>query len=461
MVRALPISALTASACLVLSCGSTPEVGLCVRTATDDPDPLGQEGVTSLVLRATPVEGVPEQRFFAPGTGTLRLPELAWGTWQFVVQALGRDDAILATGATPLVEVNDDQAELPCVYVATVGSFGETVNAPPAHAPRLAFGATGSTSALVATDAGLVRYDHVAGTFADPIALPFDPTGAIWAALGDGRAAAILPDRRAAILTADGAVESMDVVVDAAIGDLDGATAIGIGISSVSVLVVGGAADADTVPSGVGSLRVVDVSTGAVTQAESTSGLAVRDARVEPLGGFQFLVVGNNAESASAPVASNLIAIVDPTQNAPDGPILFRTDLATARLDPIVSVSGSNVLVLGGRDDAGSPLATVEHFRIGQNRIAVAPAVDDLLHPRAGGLALRTPQGIVLLGATQDDGTAERVSFDDAPRLCAPANQGGTGCDYPGVPLDSPVSVGLHDESILVVGNGAAAVYRP
>lgn len=454
---------------LAASCTETPEVGLCLRTAPDDPDPLGQARATDLVVRAIPAPGGGQQelRFFAPDAESLRLPALEYGRWQFVVQALAVDD-VIATGRTPLVEVRDEHAQIPCIYVATVGTFGRTTNDPPASDPRVAFATSGSTTALVATDDGLVRYDHVTGELSEPTPLPVSPAGAIWATLGGGQAAAILPDGQGVILDSTGAVTST-VSVDPLVGNLDGATAVGVG--STTVLLIGGAPDAATPPVEQGSVREVDLETGAVRAADSATGLAVRDARIEDLGNLTFLVVGDNASSAESPTASDVVAIVDASSTGQStiAGVVSRASLQTPRLRPIVAVSGSNVLVLGGlvysdTDLAYLPSTAIEHFRIASRQLVRMPQTDQLGLARAAGLGLVAADEIVLVGgetATEADAvTAEHVSFDSAPVQCS-ASPEGRACDPPDVPLPSPVAVGLHDGAILVVGRGAAVVYRP
>jgi hypothetical protein len=215
------------------------------------------------------------------------------------------------------------------------------------------------------------------------------------------------------------------------------------------VLMVGGASAPDDAPATESTVRIVSVADGSVDVLAGT--LPICDARVEPLGNGRFVVAGGDEGSPDARRASSRIAVVDPV----DGVIASAT-LDVPRRDPALAVAAGNILVFGGRDGAGALTSAVERFRIAGTDLVHLGAPTPLLDPRAGAVALVTGEEVVVVGGeTGDeaaDGGAERFRF---------AIDGMEPADGPGVALPSPAFVELHDGTLLVVGGGAAVVYRP
>lgn len=442
----------------VTGCSSTPAIDLCVRTAPDD-DPFARAS-NELILRATPREGVAIQQGFEPDTRTLELPPLDFGTWSFALEAYG--PALMARGETPLVEITSEQARVPCLYFATIGTFGDVPVPPSFGAVRLAFSEPESNRALLATDDGFVTYDHETGTFAPGRPLPLSTAaGAVWTQLQRGRAAIITADE-GAIVGPDGALEG-EIVPLANVGPLDGAASSFVDL--YRVLLVGGADGPDGKPPVECALRVVDLRGGGVSCLSSdldtgtgTHLLRLRDTRVESLADGTFVIAGGNEGSATSAIASSVIAVIDPEVG-----IVSTTELDFPRRDPALAVTPDVVLVLGGRDSPGGPLDTIERFQIaGRQPSHLSTPTLPLTVPRYGALALVAGGGVLVVGgvtgSAEADATADRFSFE---------RDGAVAANAPGVALPSPTAVDLHDGTFLVVSGGgegvtsAAVVYRP
>lgn len=442
------------AAAAVLACGacaSPPEVALCVRTAPGE-DPFAIPELTELVLRATPLEGLAIQQAFRPDDSTLRLPTLDYGTWSFTLEA-NHGSTTRARGLTPFVEVTSADERIPCLYFAEIGTFGDTPAPPPDDPIHLVFSAPESPLALLATDDGLVRYDHETGSFAsERLPLPVSPIGgAVWTNLLGGRAAVITPEGQGAILGPDGARQG-GVTTLQGVGPLDGVAAVRAG--ERSVLLIGGADDFTTPPPAARSLRIVDLADGSVRSlpTDLVDPLTLRDTRVGLLEDGTFLIAGGNEGSGDSPVPSAIIAVIDP-----DSGVIGAGRLDVARRDAAVVVTGGNVLVFGGRDGSGALLDTIERFQfLGDQPVPLEAPSRLLTTPRAGALALVAGGGVLVVGgetgAPSTDATADRYTFESDDAVASSA---------PGVALHSPVAGPLHDGTILIVSPGAAVVYRP
>jgi hypothetical protein len=447
---------LGAAAITLGACASAPEVALCVRTAPDD-RPF-EEDATELTLRATPLVGLAIQQSFQPEARTLRLPTLDYGTWSFTLEA-NYGPTLKATGQTPFFEITSADDRVPCLYFATVGTFGDTPAAPPVDAVHLVFSARGSSTALLATDGGLLLYDHETGSFA-PELLPLpvsSAAGAVWTSLSGGRAAVITREGQGAIVGPNGIREG-EVTALLDVGPLDGAAAVFVGVSSV--LLIGGADDFATAPAAEGSLRIVDLANGTVSflGTDPTGPLALRDTRVEPLGNATFLIAGGNEGSAEAPIASAIIAVIDPDPiGGGVGGVIGAATLDLPRRDAALAVTGGNVLVFGGRDASDVLLDSIERFQIsGGQPVHLAAPSRPLTTARSGALALAAGGAVLVVGgktgSADTDATADRFSFE---------RDGAVAANAPGVALPSPAAALMHDGAILVVSPGAAVVYRP
>ncbi|MBI2894760.1 MAG: hypothetical protein HYY06_14490 [Deltaproteobacteria bacterium] len=426
-------------ALFVAGCGGPPELTVCVRTAPDDHPFSFDPPPTSMRLRAIPLSGPEVIRSVDAAADEVRLPPLDLGPWVFVLEVL-RDEALLATGRTPLVEVTRDMNRTPCLYLASVGTFGGAADPDPS-AGRFAVPEPGSATALVLTDTGLQRYDHETGAFGSERLAATTGSGTVWVRLPDSRAAAI-GDAGAHVLE-EGRVEP---VRSAATG-LDGAAGIAAGVDSV--LLVGGASGPDATPQPEASVRVLDLATG--TTEVLPGAFPVRDARLAALGNGRFVAVGGNSGTDAAPVPSDLLAVVDPV----DG-VLAESSLDVPRMGHAIAVVEGNILVFGGRGADGGLLSAIERFRLASGQPVHAAQPQSMTAPRAGLVAIVVGEDVLLAGGEAAD--AEVAAASEIFRF---ALNGTEPADPPGAALPDPAAVTLHDGSVLVVGGGSAVVYRP
>ncbi len=446
MRAGLPAVALALSAC-----ASAPEVALCVRTAPDDRPFDGP--ANELVLRATPEleGGLAIQRSFQANARSLRLPTLDYGTWSFALEA--RFGGVLrAVGQTPFTAIESEDDRIPCLYFATVGTFGDTPAPPAVGAVRLAFSDLQSNLAFLATDEGLVAYDHETGLFEPGPELPLPGAGALWTALQEGRAAILTPDQ-GAVVSPNGQLGPEGVTMLMDVGPLDGAAAVFFEFSKV--LLIGGAQSLDAQPER--TLRIVNLASGTVDHLPSDLDRGLRDTRVVSLGNNEFVPAGGNEGSAAEAVASSIIAVIDLNDV-----VIRAATLDVPRRDAAIAVIGGNVLVFGGRGEGGALLDSIERFQVAGSQLVSIQVTHPLTAARAGALALPVGDAVLIVGGTTEPAeagvTADRYTFEADGAVLANA---------PGVGLPFPAAVKLHDGTFLVVSGGgdgetgAAVVYRP
>lgn len=297
----------------------------------------------------------------------LELTDLDFGEDQ-VVHLSGRTGGVeVAYGRTCAVDIVDDAGadRSPHLYFSRMVKWGQGIDPGPiADAPTLAYSPPDGSGVFVG-DGQVTRFDPLTGTF---VAVEMDPIEA-----RDGGILAAVPDGRA--------------------------------------LLVGGTAGGDGVP----LVEAIDpnVEPVSASRVEAQPGPPLIDHAAVTLVDGTVLVAGGQLQDEAGDFAVTRAAwlVHFGDGNTLDEPEQLLSETIAARrghtLTRLGDDVGAAVVVVGGRDADGQPIATAELYRpLSRQFEPVASAV--LAVPRWNHRAVRLPDGSVLIigGRTLDEGGA-------------------------------------------------------
>lgn len=416
---------------LLVGCAQPNEWVVSVRFPPDQ-DPL--EGADRLEVVVESDRGA-SRRSLDPGAQRLEFPisDPDRTLERIEISAFFGPDRTAFGRGGPYRPRSDDAPEP--IYFARVRLFASTVDAPPAGG---GYALATDGGAWVATGAGLSRYEHATGRFVEGPVLT-GASAARFAALPDGRLAAFVgtdafvsEDRLTFTQVASGLPDATQGTV---VGFRDG------------VVVAGPSMVWTWAPDAPGEPRVVV----AVDPPR-----AFATATILQEGDTPRAVVAGGVDAGGNPLDEVLVVDLDASA------VVGRAALATARFAHAaieVPELRGHVWLFGGTTAAGAT-DTVEAVIVGSDgRASIRdPAPEPLFRPRTGTSAIGLPGGDILLcgGATtppQDAILAERFRLK------------GGGTSVLTDPLPEPISgaaaTTLADGSILVSGDGSAAIYVP